>query len=179
MEQTGFKLDEKKKIFLAILEEHKGIIYKVANTYCYDKSDQDDLIQEIILQVWLTIENFNTKYKWSTWIYRIALNTSISFYRKNKTRKEKTVRLSPIIDVPSMNDEYREEDNFHLLRRFVRELKEIDRALILLHLEGLKSKEIAEIINTTQTNMTTKISRIKKTLRLKFENHKIKENGKQ
>jgi len=171
-------LDEKEKIFLSILESHKGIIFKVANTYCYDKSDQDDLIQEIILQLWLSIENFNDQYKWSTWIYRIALNTSISFYRKNKTRKENTVSLHPIIEMPNFNEKHLEDDNFLLLRRFVRELKEIDRALILLHLEGLGSKEIADIIDTTQTNVTTKISRIKKRLKLKFENHKSKENGK-
>jgi len=154
------------------------MIYKVANTYCYDKSDQDDLIQEIILQIWQSIENFNEKYKWSTWIYRIALNTSISFYRKNKTRKEKTVSLSPIIEIPRAYEEYFDDEDFVLLRRFIRELKEIDRALILLHLEGLNSKEIADIIATTQTNVTTKISRIKKKLKLKFEYYKSKEYGK-
>jgi len=171
-------LDEKEKIFLSVLESHKGIIYKVANTYCYEKSDQDDLIQEIILQVWLTIENFNDKFRWSTWIYRIALNTSISFYRKNKTRNHKTISLSPIIEVPNDDEEYYDEDDFLLLRTFIRELEEIDRALILLHLEGLSSKEIAEIIATTQTNVTTKLSRIKKKLKIKFEEYKNKNYGK-
>lgn len=171
-------MDEKEKIFLSVLDSHKGIIYKVANSYCCEISERDDLIQEIILQVWLSIENFNDKYKWSTWIYRIALNTSISFYRKNKTRKEKTVILSPIIELPSDDEKNFEDDDLLLLWKFVRELKEIDRALILLHLDGLKSKEIADIISTTQTNVTTKISRIKKKLKLKFENHKNKINGK-
>ena len=171
-------LDEKEKIFLSLLEDHKGIIYKVANTYCYDRFDQDDLIQEITLQIWLSIENFNKKYKWSTWIYRIAINTSISFYRKNKTQKDKTISLSPIIEIPNVDEKYVENDDFLLLRRFIRELKEIDRALILLHLEGLSSKEIADIIATTPTNVTTKISRIKKKLKLKFENYKSEQYGK-
>jgi RNA polymerase sigma-70 factor (ECF subfamily) len=170
-------LNEKEKIFLAVLESHKGIIYKVANTYCYDKSDQADLIQEIILQVWLTIENYRDKFKWSTWIYRVSLNTSISFYRKNKTRKEKTLSLSPIIEIPDVDENYSEEDDYILLMSFVRELKEIDKALILLHLEGLSSKEIANIIDTTQTNVTTKVSRIKRKLKLKFEKYKNKANG--
>ncbi|MDG2331517.1 MAG: RNA polymerase sigma factor [Flavobacteriales bacterium] len=170
-------MEEKEKIFLSVLENNKGIIYKVANTYCHDKSDQDDLIQEIILQVWLTIENFNDKYKWSTWIYRIALNTSISHYRKNRTRKEKTVSLSLIIEVASINESHFENENFILLNKIVRELREIDRALILLHLEGLNSKEMANIMDTTQTNVTTKLSRIKKKLKLKFENYKNKKNG--
>ena len=171
-------MDSREKIFLSVLERHKGIIYKVANTYCRDKDDQDDLIQEIILQVWLTIENFNDQYKWSTWVYRVALNTSISFYRKNRSRKESTVSLSPIIELPTVEDEPYEDEQFLLLRKFVRELKEIDRALILLHLEGLNSKEIAEVIDTSQTNVTTKISRIKKKLKRKFENHKSNGNGK-
>jgi RNA polymerase sigma-70 factor (ECF subfamily) len=160
------------------LERHKGIIYKVANTYCYDAADREDLMQEIILQVWLSLDRFNDDYKWSTWIYRVALNTSISFYRKNKTRKDKTVGLSAVIDVPDAPEAFSADDDFVLLRKFVRELREIDRALILLHLEGLRSKEIAEIINTSQTNVTTRISRIKKKLRLKFDQHKNNANGK-
>lgn len=171
-------MDKKEKIFLSVLEKHKGIIYKVANSYCSDKSDQDDLIQEIILQIWLTLENFNEKYKWSTWVYRVALNTSISFYRKNKTRKENTMVLSPIIQAENFNEQHSENQDFLLLRKYIRELREIDRALILLHLEGLDSNEIAVIINTTQTNVTTKISRIKKKLKDKFENHKREKNGK-
>ena len=173
-----FGLDEKEKTFLVVLESHKGIIYKVANTYCNDTSDLDDLIQEIIMQVWLTLENFNDKYKWSTWIYRVALNTSISFYRKNRMRKEKTVRFSPIIELSNINEANSKDEDYTLLRRCIRELKELDRALIVLHLEGLNSKEVAEIIDTTQTNVTTKISRIKKKLKLKFEHYKNTIHGK-
>jgi len=165
-------LDEKEKIFLSVLENYKAMIFKVANTYCFDESDKDDLIQEITIQIWLSIERFKGNYKWSTWIYRIALNTSISFYRKNKNRKENTVKLLPIIELPSVNNKDLENEEFLLLRKFVRELKEIDRALILLCLEGLNSKEIADIIDTTQTNVTTKLSRVKKKLRQKFKEHK-------
>lgn len=161
-----------------MLDSYKGIIYKVANAYCYEISDRDDLIQEITLQIWLSLENFNDKYKWSTWIYRIALNTSISFYRKNRTRKEKTIMLSPIIELPSGEEKNFEDEDYILIRKFLQELKEIDRALILLHFEGLKSKEIADIINTTQSNVTTKVSRIKTRLKIKFQDYKNKSNGK-
>jgi len=171
-------LDEKEKIFLSVLQGHKGIIYKVANTYCFDESDRDDLIQEITLQIWLSLEKFNKQYKWSTWIYRIALNTSISFYRKNKIRKENTVDLRPVIELQRTDDEDLENEDVILLKKFIRELREIDRALILLHLEGLTSKEIAQIINSSQTNVTTKISRIKKKLALNFKEHKSKNYGK-
>ncbi|MFK7757137.1 MAG: RNA polymerase sigma factor, partial [Flavobacteriales bacterium] len=168
---------KKEDIYLTVLDKHKGIIYKVANMYCHNKDDKDDLIQEIVLQLWLTLENFNDKFKWSTWVYRVALNTSISFYRKNKRRNENTVRFNPIMEVPAITEESDEDDKFLRLKTYIRELKEIDRALILLYLEGLNSKEIAEVIETTQTNVTTKISRIKKVLKSKFDNHKRKEHG--
>lgn len=164
-------MDKREEIFLSVLESHKGIIYKVANTYCQDKTDREDLIQEITIQIWRSIEKFNDQFKWSTWIYRIALNTSISFYRKNKAHKGRTVDLVQVIEVPNSLDEAPEDENYVLLRQFIRELKEIDRALILLHLEGLSSQEIAHIMAISQTNVTTKISRIKNTLKLKFQNH--------
>lgn len=171
-------MDNKENIFVSVLDRHKGIIFKVANTYCSDNSDKDDLIQEIILQLWISIDRYDNKYKWSTWIYRIALNTSISFYRKNKFRKEKTIPLSPIIEI-SDSEEHLLDDRIVLLNRLIRELREIDKAIILLHLEGLDSQEIADIIKSTQTNVTTKVYRIKKVLKQKFDEHKNKTYGKQ
>lgn len=165
-------MDDKEKIFLSILESHKGIIFKIANTYCNNPSDRDDLIQEIVIQIWLSLEHFNHKYKWSTWIYRVALNTSISFYRKNKIRKEKTTNLSPVIEMEIREEDHSKNEHFDLLRQFISELKEFDSAIILLHLEGLTSQEIADITHISLTNVTTKISRIKKKLRLRFKHHK-------
>lgn len=170
-------MHEKEKVFLSVLEKYKGIIYKVANTYCHDKFDREDLIQEIIMQVWLTVDSFNDDYKWSTWIYRVALNTSISFYRKNKTRKERTVHLPAIIEIPSTSEQSFEDDEFLLLKSFIHKLKEIDRAVIMLHLEGLKVKEISNILDTSQTNITTKIYRIRKKLKAQFKAHKSKTHG--
>lgn len=164
-------MNKKENIFLSILENYKGIIYKVANSYCHNKSDQDDLVQEITIQIWQSIDKFNDDYKWATWIYRIALNTSISFYRKHKNLKDKTVNLNPVIEIPNTHDEQPDNENFILLRRFIRELKEIDRALIILHLDGLSSQEIADVIATTQTNVTTRIHRIKNKLKTKFKTY--------
>lgn len=161
-------MNKKKKDYLYILESHKKIIFKVAHNYCFKEEDKDDLIQEIILQVWLSMDNFDNKHKWSTWIYRIALNTSISFYRKNKKREEKTISLAPAIEVQDLSIDDNVADDVILLNQFIRELRELDRALILLHLDGLTSREIAEVINISQTNVTTKISRIKTILKEKF-----------
>jgi RNA polymerase sigma factor (sigma-70 family) len=72
--------------FLSVIESNKGIIYKVANSYCWDEENRKDLIQEIIVQLWLAFDKYDKNYKLSTWMYRIALNVSISFYRKQETR---------------------------------------------------------------------------------------------
>ena len=81
-----FKTD----LFLSVIETNKGIIYKVANSYCKDTEDRQDLVQEIVLKLWKSFDSYDEHFKHSTWIYRIALNTAISFYRKEKTRKEIT-----------------------------------------------------------------------------------------
>jgi RNA polymerase sigma-70 factor (ECF subfamily) len=163
-------LDKNADIFLSIIENHKGILYKIANSYCKDQEDRQDLIQEIIIQLWQSFENYNSQFKRSTWIYRIALNTAISFYRKNKVRRLKTTELSAILATSLKADEpFQDNPNLAILQVFIQELREIDKALILLYLDGLSQKEIAEIIGITPTNVGTKLSRIKKTLRQKFQ----------
>jgi len=166
-------LDHKRDIFLSILEDHKGIIYKIVNSYCRDAVDRQDLIQEIIIQLWVSLDKYKSQYKRSTWVYRIALNTSISFYRKNKTLKEKTIELSPIFETSLKAEETTQENqDIILLRRFVQELPKVDKALMLLYLDGLAYKEISEIMGITPTNVSTKITRIKKKLKKKFHTSK-------
>ncbi len=166
-------MEKHSDIFYTIIEEHKGILYKIANSYCKDKDDRQDLLQEIIVQLWLSYGKYDSQFKLSTWIYRIALNTSISFYRKNKTRKEKTVELSPILETSIMEDSpFPDDSNIIRLQGFIQELKEFDKALILLYLDGLTQKEISEILGITPSNISTKIGRIKKTLKNKFQNKK-------
>ena len=75
-------------LFLSVIENNKGIIYKVANSYCKDDEDRKDLVQEIIFQLWQSFGKYDDQYKLSTWMYRIALNVAISFYRKGSRRKD-------------------------------------------------------------------------------------------
>lgn len=171
-------MEQKKDIFLDIIERHKGIIYKITNAYCKDEIDRQDLIQEIIIQIWLSLDKYNKEYKLTTWLYRIALNTSISFYRKNKIRNENGTRLTPILESYLVADEpYRENPDLVILQGFIHELKEIDKALILLYLDGLSQKEIAAIIGITATNVGSKLSRIKRKLRQKFQSLKQQNYG--
>ncbi|WP_143310031.1 RNA polymerase sigma factor [Chitinophaga vietnamensis] len=155
--------------FLAILQAHKGIIYKVANAYCHDPEDRKDLVQEISVQLWRSFSSYNDAYQYSTWIYRIALNVAISFYRKERRRKEIASPLSE--GILSLSDKEAPPENaeqLRLLQRFITELKELDKALLLLYLEEKSQKEIAEITGISVTNVSTRIARIKKLLQQKF-----------
>lgn len=160
----------KESEFHKLLLDHKGILYKVTNAYCRNEEDRKDLMQEIIVQLWKSLDQYNPQYKHSTWIYRIALNVSISFYRKERKRNELTGTFSEsiwkYIETPEKNTE--QEQSIQLLYKFIYELKELDRALMLLYLEEKSHKEMAEIIGITETNVATKIARIKHLLKQKF-----------
>lgn len=160
---------EKSDRFLSIIEINKGIIYKITNSYCKDTEDRKDLIQEIISQLWKSFDNYSDQYKYSTWIYRIALNVAISFYRKENRRKTISNPLSEgvfsFVDHP---DNTESESNLGFLQQFISELKDLDKALLLLYLEEKSHREIAEIIGISETNVATKIGRIKAILKQKF-----------
>jgi len=165
----------KKDIFLSVIETNKGIIYKIANSYCKDPEDRKDLFQEIVSQLWKSFDNYNNQYRYSTWIYRVALNVAISFYRKENRRKVLSSPLSEgvfsLIDFDEPNEI---ESNLRMLQQFIQELKDLDKALMLLYLEEKSHREIAEIIGITETNVATKIGRIKQLLKQRFMN---KENN--
>lgn len=162
-------MDKKTEKFLAIVDRHKGLIYKIVNAYCKNRDLHKDLSQEIILQLWSSFDNYDNQFKYSTWIYRIALNTAISFYRKGVAERKYSSEFLPQHENIIGSEEIPEEDSkLKVLNQFILELKEIDRALILLYLDGLSHKEIAKIIGISSTNVGTKLTRIKKNLRKKF-----------
>ena len=97
--------------FLTVIENHKGIIYKVANAYCKLEADRKDLVQEIILQLWKSFDKYNDQFKYSTWIYRISLNVAISFFRKESTRKNISNPLSDqIFNIGHLQENKQKED---------------------------------------------------------------------
>ncbi len=160
---------EKQGLFLQILEKHKGILYKVAHAYCADNEQRKDLVQEIVIQLWKSFNNYNDQYRYSTWIYRIALNVAISDYRKEHRRKEIAHPLSNNILELAENEMTDEKANqVKQLLEFINTLKDLDKALILLYLEEKPYKEIAAIMGISETNVGTKIGRIKIILQEKF-----------
>lgn len=163
--------ESKSEKFLTVLQAHKGIIYKVARAYCKDAEDRNDLVQEIMIQLWKSFEQYNERFRYSTYIYQIALNVAISFYRKESHRQYIASPIHEgILNYADNAPNNETEENISILHRFIAELKELDKALMLLYLEEKSYKEIAEIIGISETNVATKIGRIKGILKQKFSN---------
>ena len=157
--------------FIRLTKENKGIIYKICNSYCAGKDDRDDLAQEIIYNLWKSFDSFNDAFKFSTWMYRVALNVAISFYRQEKKFKNHdSISEGLIVFEDDSEGKNEAENNLRVLQDFITELKEIDKAIILLYLDDNSHKEIAEITGFTETNVATKINRIKDKLRRYFSN---------
>jgi RNA polymerase sigma-70 factor (ECF subfamily) len=159
--------------FLIVIEQHKGILFKVANSYCRNLEDRKDLIQEIILQLWKSFDHYNENFKHSTWIYRISLNVAISFYRKENSRKRISNPITTdIFDLSDTEISDEKETNLGILNHIISELNDLNKALMLLYLEEKSYKEISEIIGISETNVATKISRIKTKITKEFNQRK-------
>ncbi|MBB6499307.1 RNA polymerase sigma factor [Pedobacter cryoconitis] len=155
--------------FLAVIEQNKGIIYKIANSFNKDEDDKKDLVQEITLQLWRAFPGYDQRSKISTWMYRVALNVAITFYRKEKRKNELMTPISENVIAFTAEDASGDNNsNLQFLQQFINELKELDRALMLLYLEEKSQKEMAEILGLSETNIGTKISRIKEKLKQRF-----------
>ena len=154
--------------FTGMIALHKGLIYKVANAYCHDAEDRKDLVQETLIQLWRAFPGYDPGYKVSTWMYRIALNVAISFYRKDHRRKSVAAPLPE--SIIELEDPHPPADHaaLQLLQQFINALPELDRALMLLYLEEKPQAEIAEILGLSLTNVATKIGRIKQKLKQQF-----------
>lgn len=154
--------------FLAEIENHKKILYKVAYLYCTQAADRQDLIQEILIQLWRSFGRFDGRSKFSTWMYRVALNVAISWRRGQRLPFRDTVPLTDAALENRVMEERPEERSIEvrlLLGELLQKLGELDRALALLYLEGHDHDTIGEILGISNTNVATRMSRIKQKLR--------------
>ena len=158
-----------KSDFKNIVDEYNGILYKIARSYTTEEADFKDLYQEMLIQLWQSFDRFKGEAKVSTWIYRVALNTALTFQKKQKRQ----IATNPIDNVSykiaetsGVGEElvYQKEKKIELLYQCINLLKKDDRAIILLHLEEKKYDEIAEIIGITTSHVGVKLMRIKKQL---------------
>lgn len=153
--------------FEGLLERHRKIVFKVANTYCRNAEDRRDLGQEIAVQLWRAFPAYDEARPFPTWMYRVALNVAISFARRAGYRDAHSAPLdehvAEPVDTRATIDE--PDPRVEALREFIETLDPLNRALMLLYLEDHSYLEIAEVLGLSQTNVATKISRLKQRIR--------------
>ena len=153
------------KEFTKLIEEHQGIIFKVSGTYCNGTVCRDDLFQDILLQLWKAYPNYDKSRKFTTWMYRVALNTAISQLRKENTRRKyfnQEIPLNIKLEETNESDELAERTN--ILHKAINKLSKIDKSVIILYMDDYPYEEISEIIGISISNVGVKINRIKKKL---------------
>lgn len=155
-------MESKERLFRDLVKANHGAIYRICRAYLYDKSHADDLYQEILFQVWKSIESHKGTASISTWIYRIAVNTAINYNIKNKRHQfhELPDQLQPVYE-ETLSAKLEQEDQLNKLRYCINQLELQDRIIISLVLENKSYKEIAEIIGSKVTNVGVRINRIK------------------
>ena len=157
--------------FHEIITQHKGIFLKIARTYSRNIEDKQDLVQEMMIQVWRGLPRYDSHYPVSTWLYRVALNVAISFYRKQRRRLP---MAGPVLDetlVLADENPSPQMEQVQLLEQFIASLNDLDKALILLYLDDKSYAEIAQIMGISVSNVGTKLGRVREKLRAKFEQH--------
>ncbi len=154
------------KEFSEKIEKNQGIIWKVCRSYTQTDADGEDLFQEIVLQLWKSHKGFKGNSKFTTWMYRVALNTAITLYRKNKKRGFSTELEDKHLKIAEDGTVREKEERVKSLYRAIHQLSEIERALTLMYLDEQPYKEISTALGISEVNARVKMNRIK---------HKLKE----
>ena len=156
------------KEFISLLNQHQKIVYKVCNLYMDSHADREDLFQEITLQAWKAYGSFRGDAKFSTWLYRVALNTAITFFRKEKRKPDIYSTDQP----PEQGDEPIDavEEQVKAMYAAIGELSKIDKAIVMLYLEDYSYNGIGEMMGITANNVAVKMNRVK--IKLKEETKK-------
>ncbi|MFV0142304.1 MULTISPECIES: RNA polymerase sigma factor [Empedobacter] len=154
-------MNNKAKIFTELVEKNQGIIHKVCRIYTDDKDSHDDLFQEIVLQLWRSYDSFKGDSKFSTWMYRVSLNTAITLIRKKTKSSETDFNEAQFLNLTSDDKDEFLEERITLLYAAIRLLNDVERALVLLFLEDLPYKDIAETLGISEVNARVKMNRVK------------------
>jgi RNA polymerase sigma-70 factor (ECF subfamily) len=153
------------KDFTELIEQNRGIVFKVIRLYVRHEEDERDLFQEILFQAWRSFPNFKGQSKFSTWLYRVALNTVLTF----KRRPQLVTPHENLSDLKISSGEKNQQEETEALYLAIRELNEIDRMIISLHLDGYENEEIADISGLTKNNVAVRLHRTKETLTKKLK----------
>ncbi|MES2796856.1 MAG: RNA polymerase sigma factor [Bacteroidota bacterium] len=145
--------------FKLLVNKHKGLLFKVCNLYVHDPEDRKDLFQEILIQLWKSFHNFQNKSTLTTWIYKVALNTAISHFRKESRRPVSQSLSEMSIDIPDFQDDTTEQ--LGKMHEAILQLTEIERAIIFLYFEEKTYEEMAELLGIRTSHLGVKLNRIK------------------
>jgi len=151
--------------FVTELQDNQNIVHKVCTLYTNDRDSHNDLFQEITIQLWKAYPKFRGDAKFSTWMYRVALNTAITLYRKRKRRIDTADYESIIFRIKAEEYDETEELQLKLMYKAVKQLNDVDKALVFLYLEDKNYAEISETLGITEVNARVKMNRIKTKLR--------------
>ena len=158
-------MDDKEGQFLQMIKEHKGILFKICKIYQDSPDDRDDLLQEIIVQLWLVFDSFRRESKISSWMYRVALNTAITFFKKQKRRPDSEI-LHPNFDVEEEASPGGEKEReLAVFYKAVQQLSKVEKALIYLYMENQPYSEIAANLGITEGNVRVRLNRVKNKLK--------------
>ena len=151
--------------FVALLEKNQNIVHKVCSLYTHDRDSHKDLFQEITIQLWKAFPKFRGDSKFSTWMYRVALNTAITLYRKSKKRVKTQDYESVIFRIKADEYDPTEEQQLKIMYKAIKQLNDIEKALVFLYLEDKNYSEISETLGITEVNARVKMNRVKNKLK--------------
>lgn len=156
--------------FLALLHEHRALLYKVTRVFGRSAAERDDLAQEAIVHLWRAYPRYDERLRFSTWMYRIALNVAISWRRRERTQTQHLVPLGEeLFEIADGADPLgTEATDLALLYASIEQFDDLNKALLLLYLDGQSHHEISLVLGISQTNVATKIGRLKDRLREQF-----------
>jgi RNA polymerase sigma-70 factor (ECF subfamily) len=160
----------KEKEFAQLIKSNQGLIIKVSRLYTNTLEDEQDLFQEIVLQLWRSYDSYKGDSKISTWMYRVALNTAITIFRK-KTKSIATNELQDMQYEKLLETNEEQEEKISLLYKVIKMLPNIERAIVTMYLDDLPYKEIAENIGISEVNARVKMNRLKKTIKELMEKY--------
>jgi len=154
-----------KEKFLDLIEIHQGIIHKILSIYTYNEEEKKDLLQEIMLQLWKSYHSFSERSSFSTWMYKVALNTALLNLRRKRFRVRTESLREHHLSIPADTSHSEKEGIIGRLYEAINQLNKFDRAIILLFLEEFSYKEIAEVTGISESNVSVRLVRIKKKLK--------------
>lgn len=159
-------VETKETKFTKLIGDNQGIVHKICRIYTDSPEAHEDLFQEIVLQLWKSFDSFQGDSKFSTWMYRVSLNTAITLIRKkNRTIATSSIDSEPYFDVKSNEEDEEKQEKLKMLYASIRLLNEVERALVLLYLEDLPYREIAVTLGITEVNARVKMNRAKEKLK--------------